>query len=123
MFPLASTLQADQRFSVSQGDIYAKLTRPTEELFDLIVIDVDHSPQDVLGDQSHEFYTEDGLSRTCNHLRPNGVIGIWSYAQDTPLLEKMGNVFCEVQVEQITVWNDLIDVEMTDWLFFGRRKR
>ena len=123
LVPLANTLQADPRFSVSQGDIYAKLTGPPEALFDLIVIDVDHSPQDVLGDQSHGFYTEDGLSRTSNQLRPNGVIGIWSYAQDTPLLEKMRNVFCEVQVEQITVFNDLIDVEMTDWLFFGRRKR
>ena len=122
LVPLTSVLQADRRFSVSQGDIYAKLTSPPEALFDLIVIDVDHSPQDVLGDQSHGFYTDEGLSRTSAHLNPNGVIGIWSYAQDTPLLERMQNVFCEVQVEQITVWNDLINIEMTDWLFFGRRK-
>ena len=122
LVPLASTLQADQRFSVSQGDIYAKLTRPPETLYELIVIDVDHSPQDVLGDQSHGFYTEDGLSRVCDHLTPDGVIGIWSYAQDTPLLEKMRKVFCDVQVEQVTVCNDLVNVEMTDWLFFGRRR-
>ena len=75
-----------------------------------------------LGEQSHGFYTVEGLDRTSRHLKPEGIIGIWSYAEDTPLLEKMRNVFCDVQVEQITVWNDLIDVEMTDWLFFGRRK-
>ena len=121
LVPLASELRADQRFSVSQGDIYAKLTNAPETLFDLIAIDVDHSPRDVLGEQSHGFYSEDGLRRTCDHLKPDGVIGIWSYAEDTPLLENMRNVFCDVEVEQITVWNDLINVEMTDWLFFGRK--
>ena len=122
LVPLAEQLQADERFSVCRGDIYAQLIGDPDERFDLIVIDVDHSPQDVLGDQSHGFYTEQGLKRTSRHLKPDGIIGIWSYAQDTPLLEKMRNVFCDVQVEQITVWNDLVDVEMTDWLFFGKRK-
>ena len=91
--------------------------------FDLIVIDVDHSPQDVLGNQSRGFYTESGLTKTMAHLVPGGVLGVWSYAEDTPLLSKMQQVFCDVEVEQVTVWNDLIDVHQTDWLFFCRRPR
>ena len=36
--------------------------------FDLIVIDVDHSPEDVLGDQSNQFYSESGLEDCQNSL-------------------------------------------------------
>ena len=88
--------------------------------FDLIVIDVDHSPEDVLGDQSNEFYSESGLAVAKTHLKPSGVIGIWSYAESSPLLESMKNVFADVSVERVTVFNDLIQEEQTDWIFFGR---
>lgn len=121
LIPLAEQLQSDSRLVVTEGDIYARLTRPPVGLFDLIVIDVDHSPQDVLGEQSHGFYTEDGLRKSLAQLTPGGVLGVWSYADDTPLLTNMRNVFVDVQVEQVTVWNDLINEEQTDWLFFGRR--
>ena len=121
LIPLANQLNSDPRLVVTQGDIYARLTGPAGDPFDLIVIDVDHSPQDVLGAQSHGFYTEEGLQKTRAQLTPGGVLGVWSYAEDTPLLTSMKKVFADVQVEQITVWNDLINEEQTDWLFFGRR--
>lgn len=121
LIPLATELESEKRLKVTQGDIYQRLTsEPTQE-FDLIVIDVDHSPQDVLGTQSHGFYTEEGLAKTKSHLARGGVIGVWSYAEDSPLLAKMQRVFSEVEVSKVTVWNDLVHEEMTDWLFFGRR--
>jgi len=125
LIPLAEKLNSDERLSVVAGDLYAYVTAPpaavgdSYELFDLIAIDVDHSPEDVLGDQSCGFYQESGLRAAAQHLTPGGVLGIWSYAEDTPLLEKMKTVFSRVQVEPVTVWNDLIDREQTDWLFFG----
>lgn len=121
LIPLASQLHADDRLAVTPGDIYHRLTSPPTTKFDLIVIDVDHSPQDVLGDESHGFYTQAGLAKAKEHLVPGGIIGVWSYAEDTPLLSEMQNVFCDVEVEQVSVWNDLIDEEQTDWLFYGRR--
>lgn len=121
LIPLSSTLKSDDRLVVTQDDVYRKLTTSPESTFDLIVIDVDHSPQDVLGPQSHGFYSKAGLACVSKHLKPDGVIGIWSYAEDTPLLSNMRAVFSDVEVEQVTVWNDLINVEQTDWLFFGRR--
>ncbi len=121
LVPLAGQLKSDRRLLVTQGDIYARLTGPPGDRFDLIVIDVDHSPQDVLGEQSQPFYSEKGLEQARSQLTPGGVLGVWSYAEDTPLLTNMKNVFADVQVEQVTVWNDLINQEQTDWLFFGRR--
>ncbi len=118
--PLAEQLNADPRLMVNQGDVYGRLTDQGAGEFDLIAIDVDHSPEDVLGDQSHGFYTTAGLACARSHLAHDGVLGIWSYAEDTPLLANMKEVFADVQVKTVTVWNDLIDEEQTDWLFFGR---
>jgi len=123
LIPLAAKLLSEQRLRVTQGDIYHRLTSPSTKTFDLIVIDVDHSPQDVLGNQSCGFYTEQGLTNTRAHLVPGGVLGIWSYAEDSPLLATMKEVFCDVEVEQVSAWNDLINEQITDWLFFGRRPR
>jgi len=121
LVPLSEKLNAEPRLTVTQGDIYARLAGPAESKFDLIAIDVDHSPEDVLGDQSHGFYAEAGLQRASEHLNPNGILGVWSYDESTPLLEKMKLVFADVTVEQVIVWNDLINEEQTDWLFFGRK--
>ena len=126
LIPLAEQLNAEPRLQVTQGDIYARLAGPPMvdsvlTQFDLIAIDVDHSPEDVLGDQSHGFYTEAGLRQTSEHLSSNGVLAVWSYDENTPLLEKMKHVFTDVSVEKVTVWNDLINEEQTDWLFFGRK--
>jgi hypothetical protein len=119
LIPLAEKLNSDNRLTVACDDVYACVTAPVDGRYDLIAIDVDHSPEDVLGDQSCGFYQVAGLQQAARHLSPSGVLAIWSYAQDTPLLEKMKTVFDQVQVEQVTVWNDLIDEEQTDWLFFG----
>jgi len=122
LVPLSEQLNSDSRLQVTHGDIYSRMTFPPESLFDLVAIDVDHSPQDVLGEQSQGFYTEGGLRKASEHLKPGGILGVWSYADDSPLLAAMKNVFDDVGVEEVTVWNDLIDVEQTDWLFFGRKK-
>lgn len=120
LIPLSDSMNADERLLVTHGDIYHRLTQPGSGLFDLIAIDVDHSPEDVLGEQSQTFYSTDGLNIAKSHLAVGGVIGIWSYAESTPLLENMKQVFGDVSVEKVTVMNDLIHEEQTDWLFFGR---
>jgi hypothetical protein len=120
LIPLAEQLNTDRRSTVNQGDIYARLGQLPTQTYDLIAIDVDHSPADVLGTQSHGFYSESGLTSAKNHLRRHGVLGVWSYAEDTPLLTNMKSVFEKVVVEKISIWNDLIDEQQTDWLFFGQ---
>ncbi len=121
LVPLAEELCAEPRMTVTQGDIYARLaSRPEGRLHDLILIDVDHSPDDCLGKTSGRFYTTEGLQQAREHLTPSGLLGVWSYAESSPFAEAMRNAFEEVRVEPITVRNPLIDQDQTDWLFFGR---
>lgn len=120
LFPLAERLVADDRFEPVPGDVYARLLAAPNELFDVILIDVDHAPDDQLADVNATFYVESGLERARRHLAPGGVLGVWSYAESSPFVNALRAVFDDVSVERVTYFNDLIDEEITDWLFFAR---
>lgn len=127
LVPLSAALEADARFRVVRGDAYARLAAPLAapsangDPFDLVLIDIDHAPDERLGDIDDSFYTEAGLERARRHLAPGGVLGVWSYAESSPFSRALESVFEDVRVEPVTYFNDLVDEERTDWLFFGRR--
>jgi len=118
--PLSDVLNAEPLLAVCQGDIYERLTRPPSgPASDAILIDVDHSPEDQLGADNHAFYTVGGLTAAAAHLKPNGILALWSYAEDTPLLDAMRQVFKQVEVHPITYYNRHIHEHFTDWLYAG----
>lgn len=118
--PLARQLCDDSRFEVTQADAYLRLAGDAERQYDLILIDIDHSPEDRLGTgDSFTFYSEDGLASAKKHLRPGGVLGVWSYAESSPFADALRTSFRTVRVEPITHQNELIHEEHTDWLFFA----
>lgn len=119
LVPLSQNLKDEPRLTVTQGDVYQRLTSPQQGLFDLILIDVDHSPQERLGDENASFYTVSGLQSAKLHLAANGVLAIWSYAESSPFADALREVFAEVRVEPVSYHNRLIDEERTDWLFFA----
>jgi len=120
LLPLGAELRADARFAVSQGDVYHRLASPPEEKHDLILVDVDHSPDEPLGSESAAFYTEAGLALAGRHLAENGVLGVWSYAESAPFAATLRRVFREVRVEPLHFENPVLRDAETNWLFFAR---
>ena len=118
--PLSAELSADARFAVAHGDVYARLAAEPAERFDLILIDVDHSPDEPLGHESASFYGESGLARARRHLAPGGVFGVWSYAESPHFAATLARVFAETWVEPVVFANRLCGDEETNWLFFAR---
>jgi len=122
--PLSPALMEDPRFQPIRGNVYERLlSAPSEEAeqFDLLLIDVDHSPGDHLGtSDNHLFYTAEGLRKTACHLASGGVLGVWSYAESSPFSEALREVFRDVQAVPIRFHNDVIGEDTTDWLFFAR---
>ena len=112
--------RSEPRLRIVQGDVYARLSHPPERTYDVVLIDLDHSPDEHLGGANASFYTEAGLSRARRHLSEGGILGVWSYAEHSPVATALREVFAEVQVEPVTVVNDLVGEEQTDWLFFAR---
>lgn len=120
LVPLSAELNGDPRFRVAEADVYAMLAADPERHFDLILIDVDHSPDERLGAQNSGFYAEAGLRLARRHLAPGGVLGVWSYAESSPFSEALRAVFARVDVEAVTFENRLTDESETNWLFLAR---
>lgn len=120
LLPLSSELNADERLMVTSGDIYAMLSQEPSRRFDLILIDVDHSPDDTLDEGDGDFYTESGLQLAREHLQPGGLLGVWSYAESSPFEAALRRVFRDVSVQPVTYRNRHVGGDYTDWLFFAR---
>ncbi len=121
LFPLAETLATDERVSVVEGDVYARLAGPApERRHDVIIIDVDHDPDGSLDYANAGFYTEAGLRSAREHLSADGILGVWSSAESPPFVDALRKVFSDVRVETLDVVNDLVDVAYTNTLFFAR---
>ncbi len=119
MVPLAAEMEEEPRLTVTQGNVYQQLAEPAKEQFDLILIDVDHSPDERLGHDSVSFYHAEGLQSARQHLAPDGVLGVWSYAENSPFADSLREVFSHVRIEPVNYENRLIDEQHTDWLFFA----
>ena len=124
LMPVSSELRSEmgdeRRLIVTQGDVYRRLAGPPDDLLDVILIDVDHSPEERLCEESVSFYTTQGLLAARRHLAPGGILAVWSYAENSPFADALGEVFDQVDVEAVTYDNRLIDEQPTDWLFFAR---
>ncbi len=122
LVPLAQKLCSDKRLKVVEGDIYRRLAKPPHKKFDVILIDVDHSPNDRLDTKIGQFYTTEGLKKAKEHLTEGGVLGVWSYTEDPPFADALRNVFDEVRIESVTFIHKFQNnEETTDWLFFSRK--
>lgn len=122
LIPLADELNSDDRLTVVEGDVYARLTSPpTPPLYDAILIDVDHSPEDRLAESNAPFYTAAGVACAAGHLRPGGVLALWSYAEHTPTLDAMQEALTDVVAHPVTYDNRHVQQEFTDWIYTGRR--
>ena len=91
-----------------------------QEHWDVVPIDVDHSPEEHLSTTNESFYSESGLERAKQHLSPGGILAVWSYAESSPFVDALRSTFSIVESVPVTVMNDLVDEEQTDWLFIAR---
>ena len=120
LVPLSLELCEQQRLVVTQGDVYRRLADPPDALWDVILIDVDHSPDERLGKLSESFYSAEGLRAARRHLSDDGVLAVWSYSESSLFADALRDVFAHVHVKPVTHDNRLIDERQTDWLFFAR---
>lgn len=120
LVPLSEALNADARCRILEGDVYAMLDAAPVRAFDLILIDVDHSPDERLGSENAGFYSESGLRRALRHLAPGGWLGVWSHAESSPFAEALREVFGRVDIEAVEFENDFTQESETNWVYFAR---
>lgn len=126
LVPLDPPLSADARCTVRHGDFFALAASDDGfgKLQDAILIDIDHTPDWLLDQRSGSFYGEEGLRQLARHLKPGGVMGLWSDAKaDEAFVARMASVFESAWSEPVTFHNPLQDKPFTQTVYLARKPR
>ena len=102
MVPLAATLTGDARCELVLGDFFALAAAGALGPVHAVLLDVDHSPRNVLHPSHAAFYTAGGLARLAEALHPGGVFALWSDdPPDDELLAVLHHVFATARAEVV----------------------
>ena len=118
MVPLGRTMNADPRCRYVHGDFFSMAAAPEKGFdpsfpgrkFHAVLLDIDHSPQNLLASQNAEFYTRAGLGKLAEHLNPGGVFALWSDdAPEAGFIADLESVFQTVRTEVVSFENPLLE--------------
>jgi spermidine synthase len=105
LLPLSDDFAAEDSLEIVQGDIYEDLLGAPTEQFDLILVDVDHSPDDRLADGPGRFYSAEGQRQVARHLAPGGVLAVWSAWGNDAFAEVLSGIYPRTSREDV-VWDN-----------------
>ena len=95
LLPLGKQLTGDPRCRLVNGDFFAMSdcadgfdSKTPGRRFDAVLVDIDHSPQNLLHPRHAALYTASGLARLAGHLNPGGVFALWSNDPPDPAFER-----------------------------------
>ena len=89
--------------------------------FHAILVDIDHSPDELLDPGKAQFYQPEGLHRLAEHLYPGGVFGLWSNAQpDDKFTARLAAAFAEAWAEPVTFHNPLQNRPFTQTIYLAQ---
>ena len=116
LVPLGKKLMRDSRCQLVNADFFA-LSQDTSRSFDpgfpanrhdAILLDIDHSPTNILHQTNSRFYTEEGLEELTKHLKPGGVFGLWADGfPEESFTKLLDNVFASADSHTIKFDNPL----------------
>jgi spermidine synthase len=130
LVPLGAKLTGDPRCRFIHGDFFALAASP-EAGFDLerpgrrfhaVLLDIDHSPRNLLHPRHAAFYEPEGLHRLSAQLHPGGVFGLWS--DDPPDEEFLGEleaIFPVAQPHVVKFHNPLLERDSESTVYVAKR--
>jgi spermidine synthase len=126
LVPLGPTLTSDRRCRLVQGDFFAMSggagfdPDAIDRRFDAVVVDIDHSPRQLLADGSAGFYGIEGTRQLARHLRPGGVYALWSNdPPDDAYLAVLDEVFDDVAAEVVAFPNPLQERDASNTVYLA----
>lgn len=129
LVPLGPTLTNDSRCRLLHADFFARalsaegfdVDQPGRR-YDAVLLDIDHSPRDLLNAANAAFYEPDGLRAVARHLHPRGIFGLWSdEPPDDDFLHALDAAFGEVRAHVVTFPNPVLDGESASTVYVARK--
>jgi spermidine synthase len=119
LVPLGEKLTSDSRCRMVDADFFARAQsadgfdpeQPGRK-FHAVLLDIDHSPRDLLHPRNAAFYEADGLRPLTAHLHPGGVFALWSDdPPDDEFLGVLGRAFATARAHIVRFPNPLTEAE------------
>lgn len=129
LVPLGPVLTGDERCRFVLADFFVRAADPQRGFdplnpgrkFHAVLLDIDHSPRNLLHASNAAFYERPGLEQLAAQLHPGGVFALWSDdPPDERFLEDLRAVFETVQVEVVRFANPLLDRESESTVYVAR---
>jgi spermidine synthase len=132
LVPLGEGISRDPRCRLVHGDFFElALAGPAAPGFDpdrpgrkfhAVLLDIDHSPSNLLHQRHAGFYHADGLRRLADQLHPGGIFALWS--DDPPADDFMGSlreVFASCESHVVTFHNPHQDRDSSSTVYVARK--
>ena len=108
LVPLGKTLTDDSRCRFLNTDFFALMRNAPTKEYDAILLDIDHTPANVLHQTNAHFYTKTGLEEMAKHLKPGGIFAMWADgAPEGFFTDRLGNVFASAEAHTIEFGNPI----------------
>ena len=126
LVPLGEMLNSDPRCRLVHGDFFALAAAPEcgfdpekrGRQFDVILLDIDHSPRNLLDPNNANFYTKTGLQRFALNLVPGGIFAMWSDDPPDEAFERMlSSVFASHETHVVKFYNPLLDKQSASTVY------
>ncbi|MFT5466884.1 MAG: spermidine synthase [Verrucomicrobiales bacterium] len=130
--PLGPTLTEDSRCRFVHGDFFklalgedsGKRFDPNDpdRKFHAILLDIDHSPSNLLHERHSTFYQPAGLRKLASQIHPGGVFALWSDDPPAPeFMTSLNEVFASSESHVVTFYNPLQDKESESTVYIARK--
>jgi spermidine synthase len=129
LVPLGERLSHDPRCRLIHGDFFTLAVSvagfdpdAAGRRFHAILLDIDHSPRDLLAGQHASFYQADGLQNLARHLHSGGVFALWSNdPPDETFQQTLARVFDRVSAHVVKFYNPLQDCDSSNTVYVARQ--
>jgi hypothetical protein len=131
LVPLGAELTGDQRCRFVHEDFFACAADPAKGFdpstpaarWHAVLLDIDHSPRNLLDERNAAFYRPEGLRSLAAQLHPGGVFAMWSDdPPDEAFLAALREVFSGVRAEIVRFPNPLLESESSSTVYLAERE-
>jgi hypothetical protein len=127
LLPLGKQLTDDRRCRLARGDFFAMShsaagfdSDQPGRRFDAVLVDIDHSPRNLLHPRHAALYLPEGLARLAAHLHPGGVFALWSNDPPDAAFERvLAGAFATSATHVVTFDNLRGDHDASNTVYIG----
>ena len=125
LVPLGEKLTSDPRTQMLHANFFERAQsadgfdpeQPGRK-FHAVLLDIDHSPRNLLHPRNAAFYQTEGLRALAAHLHPGGIFALWSDdPPDEEFLSVLGGAFATARAHVVTFPNPLTEADSASTVY------